>query len=233
MKRSSLLLFFLAPIASAQTFSGTLDNQDRTREGGAYYDEFVFQASANQMVTVRMTGVDFDTYLLVIPPSGTEPYVNDDFEGVSVSQVEFLARESGTYIIQTSAYTSGLTGEYDVVVTLGGIADVETLEGRLVPDDEQALKGEYYDEYTIQGGRSGEITFELLSYGFDGFLVVRSPSGQMFRNDDAMGMSYAGSGVMPSRIKPMPNEPGIWTVYATSLSAGEMGAYDLRVIRTD
>ena len=233
MKWLPLLALAITPIASAQTFNGTLDNNDRTREGGEYYDEFTFQAGENQMVTVRMTGVDFDTYLLVIPPSDGEPYANDDFEGVSVSQVDFLAREGGTYTIQASAYTSGLTGAYDVLVTLGGIATVETMEGRLVPGDEQALKGEFFDEHTIQGGRSGKISFELLPYGFDGFLVVRSPSGQMFRNVDAMGMSYAGSGVMPSRIKPMPNEPGIWTVYATSLSAGEMGAYDLRVIRTD
>ena len=107
------------------------------------------------------------------------------------------------------------------------------MEGRLVPGDEQALKGELYDEYVVQGDQRGQIWFELLSYGFDGFLVVRSPSEQMFRNDDASGMAYSGSGIRVSHIESMPNEPGIWTVYATSLSAGEMGAYDLRVIRTD
>ena len=233
MKRLSLLLFLLAPLASAQTFSGTLDNQDRTREGGAYYDEFTFQAGANEMVKVRMSGVDFDTYLLVIPPSDGVPYVNDDFEGVSVSQVEFLARASGMYTIQASAYTSGLTGTYDVTITLGPVAEVETIEGRLVPGDEEAIKGEYYDEHIIQGGRDGQISFELLSYGFDGFLVVRSPSGHVFRNDDATGLSYMGTGMRISRIEPMANESGVWTVYATSLSTGEVGAYDLRVIKTD
>ena len=220
-------------MTAAQTYGGTLDNNDLTREGGAYYDEFTFQASANEMVKVRMTGIDFDTYLLVLPPSSDEPFTNDDFEGVSVSQVEFLAREQGTYTIQASAYTSGLTGPYDVQITLGPIANVETIEGRLVPRDEQAIKGEYYDEHSAQGGRGGQISFELLSYGFDGFLVVRSPSGQMFRNDDAMGASFDGTGARMSRIEPMANESGMWTVYATSLSAGEVGAYDLRIIRTD
>ena len=196
MKWLPLLALVAAPIASAQTFHGTLDNNDLIREGGAYYDEFRFQASENELVKVRMTGIDFDTYLLVVPPSGSEPYANDDFEGVSVSQVEFIARESGTYTIQASAYTSGLTGVYDVVVTLGPMANVETIEGRLVPSDEQAIKGEYYDEHSIQGGRDGEVSFELLPYGFDGFLVVRSPSGQTFRNDDASGMS-GSNGIMP------------------------------------
>ncbi len=233
MKWLPLLALAITSIASSQTFHGTLDNTDRTREGGAYYDEFTFQAGANEMVKVRMTGVGFDTYLLVIPPSDGEPYVNDDFEGVSVSQVEFLARESGMYTIQASAYTSGLSGTYDVTITLGPVAEVEIIEGRLVPGDEEAIKGEYYDEHIIQGGRDGQISFELLSYGFDGFLVVRSPSGHLFRNDDATGFSYMSTGMRISRIEPMANESGVWTVYATSLSAGEVGAYDLRVIKTD
>jgi len=232
MKWIPLLVLVIASAASAQTFHGTLESSDRTRENGEYYDEFTFQVAENEMVKVRMTGVDFDTYLLVVPPSGGQPYTNDDFEGVSVSQVEFMARASGMYTIQASAYTSGLNGAYDVVVTLGPIGEVETIEGRLVPSDEQAIKGEYYDEHTVQGHRDGQVSFELLPYGFDGFLVVRNPSGRTFRNDDASGMS-GNNGIMPSRIEPMTNERGIWTVYVTSLSAGEMGAYDLRIITTD
>ncbi len=233
MKFIPLALLLLAPLASAQTYSGTLGPNDLTREGGAYYDAFTFQARMDEMVKVRMTGTDFDTYLLVVPPSDGQPFTNDDFDGVSVSQIEFLAREQGTYTIQASAYSSGLTGAYEVEVTLGPIANVEAIEGRLVPGDEQAIKGEYYDEISVQGGSGGQISFELLSFGFDGFLVVRSPSGQLFRNDDAMGVSFDGGGARMSIVEPMPNAAGRWTVYATSLSPDEVGAYDLRIIRTD
>ncbi len=228
----TVALLLLAPGAFAQTFSGVLENGDAIRDDGAYYDEYTFQAAENQQVTVRMTGVDFDTYLFVIPPSGGEPYANDDFEGVSISQVDFIAREGGMFTVQAAGYSSGLTGAYDVDVTLGGIADVETIEGRLVPGDQQALKGEYFDEHRIQGSRNGQVTFELLSFGFDGFLVVQSPSGAIYRNDDAMGSSY-GVGPRTARVGPFEDEPGQWTVSVTSVSLDEMGAYDLRMIRND
>lgn len=233
MKRLSLLLVLLAPLASAQTFNGTLADGDPVREGGAYYDEYTFQVAENELVTVRMTGIDFDTYLTVKPPSGGDPFVNDDFDGVSISQVDFLAREGGIYTVQASGYSAGLTGDYEVVVTSSGVADVQTMEGRLVPGDEQALKGEYFDEFDVQGDSNGRISFELLSYGFDGFLVVQSPSGRMYRNDDAMGSAYMGGHTRLSRIEATSDENGMWTVYVTSLSEGEVGAYDLRIIRSD
>lgn len=231
MKFFLLLFVVFAPSTFAQTYSGSLEETDPIRENGVYYDEHSFQAAENQMVTVRMTGEGFDTYLYVYPPSDQEPYANDDYEGVSISQVEFIARETGMYRIHAAGYSAGLTGDYEIQITLGDIADVETIEGRLVPGDEQALKGEFFDEHTVQGLRNGQITFELISYGFDGFLVVRSPSSEMYRNDDAMDMSH--NGPMTSRIGPLDQAQGQWTVYVTSLSANEMGAYDLRMIRTD
>ena len=69
MKWIPLLALLVAPLASAQIFSGTLDNNDPIRDNGTYFDEYAFQAQENQRITVRMTGIDFDTYLIVQPPN--------------------------------------------------------------------------------------------------------------------------------------------------------------------
>jgi hypothetical protein len=212
-----------APVA-AQSFSGTLDPGDATREFGEPYDAYRFEAQEGQQVTVRLEGEpDLDTYLIVRSPSGTTEWANDDFEGSNVSQVSFVAGEPGTWDAWASAYNSEQRGAYDLTITPGGIAEITTLAGRLDPSDQQAIKGEYYDTHTIEAPASGTFSVELVSYGFDGFLHVASPSGQHWRNDDA------GSTTL-SRVENLPGEPGAWTVDVTTVGAGEVGAYALRVL---
>ncbi|MEO0858661.1 MAG: hypothetical protein AAFY55_17585, partial [Bacteroidota bacterium] len=85
-----LLALALALPAAAQDFSGSLDDTDDTRENDAYYEVYTFEAEADDEVRVRMESSDFDTYLIVYGPTDEE-YYNDDFEGTSVSQIEFAA----------------------------------------------------------------------------------------------------------------------------------------------
>jgi len=218
-----LLLLGLAAPAVAQTYSGTLETGDSAREFGELYDSYSFEAQEGQQVTVRLEGEpDLDTYLIVRAPSGQE-WTNDDFEGNNISQVSFVAGEAGTWTALASAYNSEQRGTYSLDIVPGGIAEVTTIAGRLDPTDMQSIKGEYYDMHTIDAPKSGTFTVELVSYGFDGFLHVASPDGQHWRNDDA------GSTTL-SRIENLQGAPGEWTVDVTSVSAGEVGAYDLRVL---
>ena len=219
-------LFFgvLAVPAVAQTYSGTLEPGDATREFGEFYDPYSFDAQEGQQVTVRLEGEpNLDTYLIVRSPTGATEWTNDDFEGSNVSQVSFVASEAGAWDVWASAYNSEQRGSYDLVITPGGIAEVTTVQGRLDPSDQQTIKGEYYDTHTIDAPESGTFTVELESYGFDGFLHVVSPSGQHWRNDDAGSITL-------SRIEDLPGAPGEWTVDVTTVGAGEVGAYDLRVL---
>ena len=223
MKRAALIVCVaLFPVtAAAQTHSGTLDSGDATRDGGQYVDTYEFQTEESQRVTVTMTG-DFDTYLIVESPSG-EQSINDDF-APGTSQVDVLAGEAGTWRVLASAYGGSETGAYEIVITPGATGTVEVQEGRLDTSDTMGIKGEYYDTHTIQVSPGVEFFVELVSLGFDGYLSVRSPSGEMWRNDDTGSTSLA-------RVGPLRGAEGDWTVYATSNSAEEVGAYDLRVTR--
>ena len=217
-----LLLVVATPLA-AQTYSGTLETGDATRDFGELYDAYAFEAENGQQVTVRMEGDEnLDTYLVVRAPSGAE-WNNDDFEGSNISQVSIVAGEAGTWNVWASAYNSEQRGAYSLVITPGPIAEVTTVSGRLDPSDRQSIKGEFYDTLPLDVPSSGAFTVELVSYGFDGFLRVSAPSGQQWRNDDA------GSTTL-SRVENIAGAPGNWTVDITTVAPGQVGAYDLRVI---
>lgn len=220
----ALVLLAVAAPAAAQSYTGSLGPGSPTREHGAPYDAYTFEAEQGQVVRVRMEGEDaLDTYLIVRSPSGTE-WVNDDFEWMlNISQVDLVAPEAGTWTAWASAYSSHGEGSYTLDIRLGPIAEVTTIEGRLDPRDAQSIKGEYYDTIAIEAPASGTFSVELISYGFDGFLRVTSPSGQQWRNDDAGSTSV-------SRVENLRGMPGEWTVDVTSYSPEEVGAYDLHVI---
>lgn len=217
----SLCALVAAVAAGAETYSGTLASGDATRDGGQYVDTYEFEGRESQRVTVTMTG-DFDTYLLVQSPSG-EQLVNDDF-APGTSQLDLLLGEAGTWTVMASAYGGGESGDYTLEIELGPAGAVETHEGRLDTRDTVGIKGEYYDTYTVQVAPGVEFFVELVSLGFDGYLTVKSPSGEMWRNDDAGSTSLA-------RVGPLTGAAGDWTVYATSAGSEAVGAYDLRIIR--
>jgi hypothetical protein len=80
------------------------------------------------------------------------------------------------------------------------------------------------DTHTFEGEAGTRYLIELTSLGFDGFLAVEPPAGDMLRNDDAGStrLSRVGPTAAP--------KTGTWTVYVTTLGEDEVGAYDLRII---
>ena len=106
------------------------------------------------------------------------------------------------------------------------MATTRVEEGRLDPRDSVTIKGEFYDTHSFSVTPGVRLHIELHSLGFDGFLSVTTPSGLRHRDDET---GHAGSTEL-SRIGPLRSEEGEYTVYVTSIDAGEVGAYDLRVL---
>jgi hypothetical protein len=218
-----LFLVFSLPV-NGQAIMGSLDPGDSTRESGERYDVHTLEVEMTRKITVRMEAVveeSFDTYLIMRSPSGIET-INDDFEGQQVSLIELWATETGTWTIWASQYNSEGGGAYSLTIDKGPQAKVEVIQGRLDYADQKALKGEYFDTHSWDASSSDPVIFEVLSLGFDGYLVVTAPDGQVWRNDDA------GSTQL-SRIGPV-SGAGKWRIDVTSNAIGETGAYDLRLI---
>lgn len=216
-----VLILGLTSSAFAQPITGSLDQGDATRDGGEKFDAHTIEISGTRKLTVRMESQDFDTYLIVRSPSGVET-ANDDFDGQQVSQVEVWATEPGTWTVWASQYSSEGSGNYTLDVTQGPEARLEVIEGRLDFADQTALKGEFFDTHTWEASAGDQVIFELMSLGFDGYLVVTSPSGRVWRNDDAGSTRI-------SRVGPVA-AAGKWRIDVTSNTVDETGAYDLRII---
>lgn len=212
-----------SPVA-AQSHAGALEAGDETRDGsGQYADAYTFEAAEGQRITVTMTSQAFDTYLIVRSPTGAESE-NDDAGGTTMSRLEVVATEGGTWTAVASSFSEGETGSYQLEIEMGGTADVETIGGRLDPQDAVTIKGEYYDTHTISVDAGTQFQVELTSLGFDGYLSVMTPSGAFHRNDDAGSIEL-------SRIGPLTAEQGEYTIYVTTAGPGAVGAYDLRILR--
>ena len=223
---SSLIVPLLLPFsvaAGTESFTGTLAKDDALQpDRNAFSDSYTIRLEEGQITSVEMRSASFDTYLIVRAPSGLT-HENDDFEGANTSRVDFVAEESGDWTVVATAYGAGETGAYMVDVDAGAIAEIRVIEGRLVPSDGQSLKGEYLDTYELPLDAGTPVTVYLQSYGFDGYLVVESPTGRFWRNDDF------GS-VDRSRVGPLtPAQKGVWKVHVTSAMAEEVGGYDLRL----
>jgi len=219
-------LLLVNPVV-AQEYSGTLTEDAPTRDNGANYDEYTFEAESDEEVTVRLEAPteDFDTYLIVEAPNG-ETYENDDFEGLYVSQVTFTAPVNGEYAIWASSYSSGGTGDYTVTVDRTRYEVIEEVSGRLDPEDEQSIKGEYFDSLTMDVP-NGPFIVELRALGFDGYLRVMSPDGESWRNDD---YGPSEDSYRLSRVEDLEGDGGEWQIDVTSYSESETGAYDVRIL---
>lgn len=209
----------------APDFQGELTDDDPIQDGKPY-DAFSFEAESGHEVTVTMTADDFDTYLIVRSPTGQE-WSNDDFGSTRVSQVTYTVVSPGTYTIWATAFSDSGRGAYEIHVSEVAATIVETVSGRLDYEDEQLIKGEYFDVLTLSPRVQQPFYVELMPLGFGGYMRVTSPSGvrQTAQTD------YSGSRTI--RVGPLQPESGRWTVEITTMGAEEVGAYDLHVVALD
>ena len=122
MNRAFLLALALLPLAAgAQTHSGTLASGDPRLPSGEFADSYTVQAQAGQTITADMTSSAFDTYVMIVSPSGALLAENDDYQGsTGRSYVQATAAQAGAYRVQATSYNAGETGAYRVIVSTSG-----------------------------------------------------------------------------------------------------------------
>jgi serine/threonine-protein kinase len=100
---------------------------------------------------------------------------------------------------------------------------VQTFNGSLRPDDQTRPEGQYADTYPFDWTTGTTVQITLDSADFDTYMILRSPSGQQYVNDDRPG---AG---LNSGLTQAINETGRWQVLASSLGLGNTGDYTMTV----
>jgi hypothetical protein len=102
--------------AMGGTLSGTLAMGDLQLDDGSYVDVYGVNLNAGDMLTVDMTSMEFDTYLVILAPDG-QGFENDDFNGdLTHSRLSMPAGQTGPYAILATSYEPGATGNYSVSV---------------------------------------------------------------------------------------------------------------------
>ncbi len=213
-----------------------LSAADAQFDSGEYYDVYEYNFSAGEHITLALSSSQFDPYLMVISPS-EQRQENDDYAGQShISRLEFDVAEAGTWKVYVSSYEQGESGAYQLVIghgnaqTAGQAAPqanntpaATVYNGSLQFGDSTLDTGEYADLYEINLAVGQQIVANLSSTGFNTYLGIRSPSGVVTELDELANQARQ------SRISLTANEAGIWTVFVTTMQAGEQGNYSLSI----
>jgi len=132
---------------------------------------------------------------------------------------------AGVPSIVYGVFGLGLTGQAGAPAATGQAGErVES--GSLGPGDGTLDSGEYVDEFTFSGRNGETLVLDLRSGDFDPYLIVLTPSGEGFENDDHEGDPTR------SLISLDMTEAGEYTIGVTSYAAGETGSYTLRIRQT-
>ena len=241
---ATILSFLAATPAGAQTtvHVGALGAGDSTLEGGALFDEYAIDVTAGRELVAIVTAVDFDPYVIAIPPVGEPIEVDDYGDSRDVAVVEEIAVEGGSWRIRVTSYDSDESGDYALVLTTrrrtdailteeefvvtGALAaGAAPISGTLAEGDQVRDDDSWYDGWSLEVEEGERVVIVLASPDFDAYLTLVSPTGRTFNNDDD------GEGGTDSRLDTVIDEAGRWIVVANTLNPGDTGAYRLTVER--
>ena len=84
---------------------------------GSLYDEYSFEATENQEITITLESLDFDTYLAIFTPENKLLKEHDDIsQENSNSELKINLPMAGTYRIIVNSYDNTGRGKYSLKV---------------------------------------------------------------------------------------------------------------------
>jgi hypothetical protein len=217
-----------------QVFRGALSTDDDTDFDGEFVDTYPIRLAAGQTITATVTSDDFDTWVLVRPPSGDVEFNDDCTEGETTrSCLTYTATAAGQYDVRVTSYAVGETGSY--VLTVSGDDGGGTVRpsdpvpsagdvtrGTLASGDVTLRSGEYVDTHRVQVQAGQTLSVEVASSDFDTYVMVKTPDGEQEDNDDCT----AGD-TSRSCLDVMAERSGTYEILVTSFEPGETGVYTL------
>ena len=249
------------PVSEGET-KGTLTANDVQMKTGEYYDLYEFKGKKNEKLTITLTSADFDTYLIIIAPTGQQfdsDDINNGADGKPKnlnSQLEFTFADDGFLKIGVSSAKKHVTGEYKLIILVTKIQPTQT-SPNVVVDREDPPGGEYLPEmlrfpkgeelkettttgrlrssddiyatnrsidwYYINVTRGDYLFVTVTSKDFDAFLVVVTPEGYVFENDDINRGVNANASISRHLMV-----SGACRIGVTSSFAKEKGKYQIR-----
>ena len=131
----------VAPEPTATEQTGTLSSSDETLQSGEYVDTYDVLVRDGQWLSIELLSTDFDPYLIVRSPTGTQTDVDDSQkDNFSLSKSILEATESGKWTIAVTTYEVGEAGTYTLIYEVLDEKPTDAREGRQIKSD--AAEGE-------------------------------------------------------------------------------------------
>lgn len=150
--------------------------------------DYVFTGSSGDTIIVNLSSEDFDAYLRLRDPNGTEVLTNDDSGGSLNSQLgPYILPETGSYTINASSLGGSDTGDYELrlsrvesqTIAYGDTVELEFTEG----DREFFL--------TFQGAYGDIVSaYADSDRGVDTSLTLNDTYNSQLAFDDDSGSGY-------------------------------------------
>jgi len=241
------------PITPGTTVNGTLTASDcnnpfplpNGQPDNSKIDEYTFNGTAGQQVTITMNSTAFDTVLYLLDANNNILAFNDDIDGNTTnSRISlFTLPANGAYSILANSfrpfpeeqgpYTLTLTG--GATCTPSPIAYGDTRQGTLNSSDctnPIDQDGTPVDFYTFSGtaGQQISITMTVTSGNLDPYLYLLLPSGDLLADDDNGGGGTAARIPQSAGFGRLPVS-GTYTIVANTALASQSGGYNLTLTK--
>ncbi len=247
----------LPAAANGQTYRGELAAGDAQLESGEYYDVFTIQGRRGQRVVATLTSTAFDTYLILLSPTGKDTQNDDATEGdTQRSHLEHVLDEDGEWRVMVTSFEKGETGAYALTLDLGegaaaaaapaaaaaaparsGIGQALGLGGAKASGaGPRVERGELAagDEQLEEGEYVDTYTFSGQA-GQTVEIVLTSTAFDTYlillapSGENTQNDDDGENNTQRSRIRHQLTEAGTWQVWVTSYGKGETGPYELTI----
>jgi hypothetical protein len=222
-----------------ETVSGQLSGSTGRLQDGTLFNLYEFEGAIGQYITLTVTSLAFDTYLVLVAPDDTIVAFNDDGNNKAGtdSQLRLALSMSGQYQLWVNSF-SGEVGEYHLSTVAEfrmeehrELAVGEVKQGWLLPGNAVNKKGVYADEWMLRMP-DAPLMVQVTSEEFDTQLKAWKPNGKLLiANDDINFVA----GDANSRIVLAPSDelsPGTAITLEVSLPGAYAigGAYQIEVL---
>jgi hypothetical protein len=215
---------YFGEISYGETVFGDLSNGAR--------DQWEFYGYADETVLISLESNDFDSFLELQDPYGTQVAYDDDSGGDRNSEVEYTLLESGYYTIVARSYGDSGSGEYELSLEEVIIEAVEPGEsgGTIVMDG--MVNGSLADGaeglWEFEGAAGDVISIFLYSEEFDCVVELLDPDGNEVAYDDDSGEN-GDSLISDYELE----TSGTFTIVARAYGNSGSGAYELYLYTDD
>ncbi len=94
--------------------TGRLESGDETLDSGEYLDVVTLDGVEGQRVQIHLTSTEFDPYLLLMPPSGSENALQAADDGSGIATLDVTLSETGEYLVGITSMVPGETGDWNL-----------------------------------------------------------------------------------------------------------------------